>query len=118
MNVVKTLLLEKSYIILGQEESRCKYCDKLFETFEEVKNHEFDDHEIYIKPDISCEKCQKSFDSVFELKLHKDSIHPEIVTKILKTIQEDPPMIPALVPGAVTIPLQIATNTNMIQSVF
>ena len=45
-------------------------------------------------------------------------MHPEIVTKILKAIQEDPPMIPALVPGAVTIPLQIATKKNMIQSVF
>ena len=83
MNVEISLFSKKK---MEDNEHRCEYCDKCFETSEILKNHQYNAHESYLKSAL-CNECNKTFDSVFELKIHKNTNH---VGKISSDFNPEP----------------------------
>ena len=60
----------------------CKYCGHIFETSEDLQDHEHKCRKPYKKPAIPCDECQKMFKSVNTLKVHKAKKHPENINQV------------------------------------
>ena len=73
----KVILEEHKIITVG-----CKYCGIIFETSEDLKDHEHKCRKSYKKPAIPCDECQKLFKSANTLKVHKVKKHPENINQV------------------------------------